>query len=57
MKVKELIKALQEMEEIYGNLEVSITVDNGVVTSTNDIFLGYNQFENHSEIDLRNFPY
>ncbi len=64
MKVSELIKALQAMQESYGDLKVSITVHDGPVTNTpakimssEDIFLGYDQMEDHDEINIRSFPY
>ena len=63
MKVSKLITTLQEMERSYGDLEVSITLsypvgetETGIVSETN-IFIGYDQHEDHDEINIRSFPY
>ena len=70
MKVSDLIKTLQASQVSYGDIEVTMTIaanvdnppvernGNGEVVMSADItFIGYDQFEDHDEINLRTFPY
>ena len=46
------------MKETYGDLNVTITTSvEGKIQSSEVIYVGYNQYENHAELDLRDFPY
>ena len=70
--ISEVIKTLQVMEESYGDLPVTISIDfkksklktileseeDNVVISSDDLYFGYDQFKDKSdEINIRSFPY
>ena len=68
MKVSEVIKALQEMEKSYGDLQLTISIDfkksdlledkDVQVINAENLFFGYDQFDDKSdEINIRSFPY
>ena len=68
MKVSEVIKALQEMEKSYGDLQLTISIDfkksdllddkDVQVINAENLFFGYDQFNDKSdEINIRSFPY
>ena len=46
------------MQESYGDLDISIAMDNeGKTFASECIYIGYDQFEDHDEINIRSFPY
>ncbi len=63
MRVSKLIKALEDMKDSYGDLQISLSMafpkndEDGIITENESIFLGYDQFEDHDEINIRTFPY
>jgi hypothetical protein len=67
IKVSEVIKALQDMKDAYGDLPVTISIDckqSGLkegsekVFTSEVLFFGYDQFNDQSdEINIRSFPY
>lgn len=61
MTVSQLVKVLQGMHDVYGDLKVSLHLDQGPgdrpIITDDDIFLGYDQYEDGDKIDIRNFPY
>ncbi len=66
-KVSEVIKSLQYMQDVYGDLPVSIAIhfnskqlrtkENHVV-SADKLFFGYDQYDKKpNEINIRSFPH
>ncbi len=67
VKVSEVIKALQDMKDAYGDLPVTISIDcnnpnltkgSEKVFTSEVLFFGYDKFEDRpDEINIRSFPY
>ena len=62
MKVSEVINELEKMKLTWGDLSVSISVtypkgSEIEVMNAEQLFFGYDQYEDHDEINIRSFPY
>jgi lipopolysaccharide biosynthesis protein len=58
MKVSELIKELQCMQEAYGDLIVNMTYGHAEWHHRDEnMFLVYDQMKDRDEISIRNFSY
>lgn len=60
MKISELIKNLEYSQKEYGDLPVTIhtaTIVDGKSSISEDIYFCYEQYEDHDELALRDYPY
>jgi|LGOV01.1.fsa_nt_gb hypothetical protein len=60
MKVSEMITSLKHMEEVYGDIEVEILIQNqdGLHQMDKQVFFVYSQYEDDvNKCSIQDFPY
>lgn len=66
MNVSELIRELQGFQDEYGDLPVTISStyprekdipDVAPIVNSGELFVGYDRYDDHDEINIRSFPY
>lgn len=63
MKISEMINALKESKEMYGDIEIEILIQSkdGTLHDMNadgsEIYFNYGQYEDGDKLGIQNFPY
>ena len=62
MKISEMIRALEESKEMYGNIDIEILIESDgklydMDIDNSEIYFNYGQYENGDKLGIQNFPY
>jgi hypothetical protein len=63
MKISQMIRALEESKEMYGNINVGILIqlEDGTLSDmdvdNSEIYFNCEQYEDEDRLSIQNFPY
>jgi hypothetical protein len=63
MKISQMIRALEESKEMYGNINIGILIqlEDGTLSDmdmdNSEIYFNYEQYEDGDKLSIQNFPY